>query len=320
MVTLSRMDAHKFPVAVLTFLLAAPGYSSDVSFQWYDSSHFSRVIVNGTQGIEKYPREWFAQDKLITDFRITDVVPSNSPAALQKYAAIKSYIDSLGLTAGTYVSGTAVLPEDKETYWPWSAVLIEWMPATAKYDGSWPDMPYRKLIDVTDPDTRHALHDGIKRLWQQSPALVRFIDNAGIHRSAGKAQPWASYCQNIEEIRKLAESMGALAIFNISLNVGEMSDEETAELISAVGSGGILLEAPWAKSIQKNPEATERARKRYRQLLDTGMGIIMAPPGTGPSQELVDWVSTWRKPSDHIYFAGVFYKQPNPKLFGPYKG
>ena len=44
--------------------------------------------MNATQGIETRPREWFAQDKLITDFRITDVRPPNSPAARQKYAAI----------------------------------------------------------------------------------------------------------------------------------------------------------------------------------------------------------------------------------------
>ncbi len=80
-----------------------------------------------------------------------------------------------------------------------------------------------------------------------------------------------------------------------------------------------LLEIPWHPNIQKNPAATERAIKRYRQLLDTGMGIIMPPPGVAPPPELVAWVRTWRKPSDHLYFAGVFYKQPDPKLFGPYK-
>ena len=67
--------------------------------------------------------------------------------------------------------------------------------------------------------------------------------------------------------------MGSLAIFNLALNVGEMSDEETAQLINAVGSGGTLVMTPWEKTIQRNPAATERAKKRYRQLLDTGMGI-----------------------------------------------
>ncbi len=305
----------------LTVLLAVVTLrSSTAPYQWHDSSHFTRVIVNATEGIESRPREWFAQDKLITDFRITGVNPENSAAAEQKYGAIRSYAaKTLGLAVGTYVSATAVIPEAKEAYWPWAAVPIEWMPATSRYSGTWPGMLFRKLVDVGDPATRQALQAGIKRLWEQSPAPVRFIDNAAIHRSVGPAiaQPWSDYCKNIEEIRKLAESMGSRAIFNLALNVGEMSDEETTELINAVGSGGIMLEAPWAKGIQRNPAATDRAKKRYRQLLDTGMGIIVAPPGYGPSQELVDWVNAWRKSSDHVYFAGVFYKQPDEKLFGP---
>jgi hypothetical protein len=293
--------------------------SSTAPYQWHGSSHFSRVIVNATEGVESRPREWFAQDKLVTDFRITGVNSENTAAAQQRYAAIRSYaVNTLGLAVGTYVSGISVIPEAKEAYWPWAVVPIEWMPATSKYSGNWPDLPFRKLIDVSDPATRQALQAGIKRLWEQSPAPVRFIDNAAIHRSVGPAiaQPWIDYCKNIQEISKLAESKGSLAIFNLALNVGEMSDEETTELVNAVGSGGIMLEAPLAKGIQRNPAATDRAKKRYRQLLDTGMGIIMAPPGYGPSQELVDWVNTWRKPSDHLYFAGVFYKQPDEKLFG----
>jgi len=291
--------------------------SATAPYHWHDSSHFSRVIVNATGGIESRPREWFAQDKLVTDFRIVDVNPTNTVAAEQKYAATRNYLDSLGLSVGTYVSGMSVIPQAKEAYWPWAVVPIEWVPATSKYSGTWPGLPFRKLIDVSDPPTRHGLQLGIKRLWEQSPAPVRFIDNAAIHRSTGTGQPWFSYCQNIEEIRKLAESMGSLAIFNLALNVGEMSDEETTQLIHAVGSGGILLEMPWAKGIQANPAATERAKRRYRQLLDTGMGIIIAPPGRSPSPELVAWINTWRKPSDHLYFAGVFYQQPDEKLFGP---
>ena len=178
-------------------------------------------------------------------------------------------------------------------------------------------MPYRKLIDVTDPETRRAFHAGIRRLWEQSPAPVRFVDNAAVHSSTGVGQPWSSYCANIEEIRKLGESMGSLQIFNISVHVGEMSDEETRLLIKAVGPDGILLEMPWHKNIQNSPAATERARKRYRQLLDSGMGIILAPPGVAPPQDLVDWVRTWRKPTDHLYLAGAFFKAPDMNLFGP---
>jgi len=313
-----RLPSSALKTAVMVMLAVVTLRSSPVRYQWHDSSHFSRVVVNATEGLESRPKEWFAQDKLVTDLRITGVNPTNSAAAEQRYAAIRSYaVETLGLAVGTYVSGMSVIPEANEAYWPWAVVPIEWMPANSRYSGTWPGIPFRKLIDVSDPATRHGLQAGISRLWEQSPAPVRFIDNAAIHHSAGTSQPWFNYCQNIEEIRKLAESMGSLAIFNLALNVGEMSDEETAELIKAVGPGGILLENPWAKSIQANPAATERAKKRYRQLLDAGMGIILTPPGQGPSQELVDWVNTWRKPSDHIYFAGVFYKQPDAKLFSP---
>ena len=172
------------------------------------------------------------------------------------------------------------------------------------------------LVDVTDSDTRHAFQAGIKRLWEKYPAPVRFVDNAAIHHSTGKGQPWASYCANIEEIRKLGESMGSLQIFNISVHVGEMSDEETRLLTKAVGSGGILLEMPWHQNIRNSPAATERAKLRYRQLLDSGIGIILAPPGAEPPQELVNWVRTWRQSTDHLYFGGAFYKAPEMKLFG----
>jgi hypothetical protein len=217
-------------VSVLTLAAVAAGvaYSfSGTSYRWHDSSQYSRVIVNATQGVETRPRQWFAQDKLITDYAITNADAIGRDKAAQEYEATYRRLESYGLAAGTYISGTAVLPEARETHWPWSAVPLEWMPAPSRYNGSWPAMDYRKIIDVTDPATRHSFQQGIKRLWEQTPAPVRFIDNAGIHRSAGKGQPWSSYCANIEEIRKVGESMGSLQIFNIPVHVGEMSDEDT---------------------------------------------------------------------------------------------
>ena len=307
-------------VSVLTLAAVAAGVaysSSGASYRWHDSSQYSRVIVNATQGIETRPPQWFAQDKLITDYAITNADAIGQAKAVQEYEATRQRLESYGLAVGTYISGTAVLPEARETHWPWATVPLEWMPATSRYSGTWPNMPYRKLIDVTDPGTRRAFHEGIKRLWEQSPAPVRFVDNAAVHRSAGVGQPWSSYCSNIEEIRKLGESMGSLQIFNIAVHVGEMSDEDTRLLIKAVGPGGILLEMPWHERIRNNPAATERAKNRYRQLLDSGMGIILAPPGAEPPQELINWVRTWRKPTDHLYFGGAFYKAPDMKLFGP---
>jgi hypothetical protein len=176
-------------------------------------------------------------------------------------------------------------------------------------------MDYRRMIDVSDPDTRRSFQRGIKRLWEQNPAPVRFIDNAAIHRSAGNGQAWSSYCANIEEIRKIGESMGSLQIFNIAMHIGELSDAEAGQLIAAVGSGGILLEMPWGEGVQRDPAATDRARTRYRQFLDTGMGVILVSSGGPPPEKLVKWVATWRKPTDHLYFAGAFWIAPDKKLY-----
>jgi hypothetical protein len=173
------------------------------------------------------------------------------------------------------------------------------------------------MIDVTDPSTRAAFRQGVRRIWQQFPAPVRFIDNAAVHHSAGISQPWSAYCQNIDEIRKLGESMGSIQIFNIAAHVGELSDEEVAQLIKAVGQGGIMLEMPWEPAIRRNPAATERARKRYRQILDSGVAIIMAPPGAEFPPDIAAWAQTWRKPTDKLYFAGAFYLRPNSKIYSP---
>jgi len=311
-------------LSALALVMAAVGAahsSSSPAYHWHDSSQYSRVIVNATQGIETRPRDWFTKDKLVTDFAITNLAVIGQEKAEQEYEATRQLLESYGLAVGTYVSGTSVVPQAKETQWPWPRVPIEWMPATARYSGTWPNTPYRKLIDVTDPATRQALHEGIKRLWEQHPAPVRFIDNAAFKPPMGGRQPWADYCTNIAEIRALGESMGSLQIFNIGAHVEDLSDDETRELIQAVGTGGILLEMPWPKDAAQHPAALARASQRYRQLLDTGMGVILDPPGGAPSQDLVNWVRSWRKPTDHIYFGGAFFKgPPDMNLFGPGDG
>lgn len=315
---LTKGARSRLLVALITVTAAITGlcYPIPDAYYWHDSSQYSRVIVNAQDGIEVQPKQWFAQDKLVTDFTVTNADVVGRDKAAEKYKATCDLLRSYGLAVGTYISGTMVMQESRETHWPWSLVPLEWMPTPTRYDGSWPSTDYRKIIDVTDPATRHAFQQRIKRLWDESPAAVRFIDNAAVHRSAGKAQPWVSYCANIEEIRKMGDSMGSRQIFNIAVHPGEMSDEETVQLIEAVGQGGILLEMPWHENIRNNPVATEKAKTRYRQLLDSGMGIIMAPPGAEPPKELVDWVSTWRKPTDHLYFGGAFYEPPNMRLFG----
>jgi hypothetical protein len=95
-----------------------------------------------------------------------------------------------------------------------------------------------------------------------------------------------------------------------------MSDEETRQLMAAVADHGIALEMPWHPNIRRSAVQTERAKVRYRQLLDSGMGIVMMPIDGDP-QQLVDWVRTWRKPADRLYISGAFYKAPDLQFFGP---
>jgi hypothetical protein len=273
------------------------------------------VIVNAQQGVESDPKEWFSRDSLVTDLTIGDANKLSTEAAKQQYGTLRDLLVSYGLAVGTYISGTSVEPLDKETKYPLAVIPIESMAKDSLYAGSLPDEPFREIIDVTDPGTRHSFQAAIKTLWEETPAPVRFIDNAAVHRSAGKGQPWASYCQNMKEIRELGEAMGSVPIFNVAVHVGELSDAEAAQLIEAIGHGGLLLEMPWHSEIRKDPAATEHARLRYRQLLDSGMAIIMAEPGAEPSSTLVNWVTTWRKPSDHLYFSGAFWKQPDLRLY-----
>ncbi len=223
---------HKTVVLLVALTLSRA--ASVPKYVWPDSDQYSRVIVNATQGIESRPRSWFTHDKLVTDFAITNVDQIGNDAAVKEYEVTRQILKSWGLAVGTYISGTTVLSQKRETRWPWQTVPSEWMPATARYVGNWPTMPDRKIMDVSDPETMRSFHKGLKQLWEQSPAPVRFVDNAAIHSSAGKGQAWKAYCANILEIRKIGESMGSLQIFNVALHVGLLSNEETQDLITAV--------------------------------------------------------------------------------------
>jgi hypothetical protein len=287
-------------------------------YHWHDSSTYSRVIVNATQGIETRPREWFARDRLVTDLQITNVAVIGPSQAREQYWNSRKLLESYGLFVGTYASGTTVLPEVEQTSWPQRTVPIERMPPSAHYVADWPGAPDRKIIDVSDPQTRHAFQKELFRLWNDVPAPVHFVDNAAVHHSAGKGADWSAYCANIREIQRMGAASGSVQIFNIAVHVGLMSDDETAQLISAVAGGGICLEMPWHRNIRQSPQQTENAKNRYRQLLDSGMGVIMMPLD-GDVRALVEWVRTWRKPTDHVYISGAFYKAPDLEVFGPGK-
>jgi hypothetical protein len=301
--------------AVVLLVALTLSAASVPKFEWPDSDHYSRVIVNATQGIESRPRVWFAQDKLVTDLAITNVDQIGNAAAVKEYDAIRHTLESWGLAVGTYTSGTTVITQTRETHWPWQTVPSEWMSISTHYIGDWPTMPYRKILDLSDRETMNSFHEGLKRLWERTPAPVRFVDNAGIHSSAGKGQKWNDYCTNMLEIRRIGESMGSLQVFNIAMHVGMLSDDEMKNLISAVGGNGIAIEMPWSPAIRKDKTLTRNAEARYRQLLDAGEAIILIPLDVD-AQPLAAWVRTWRKPTDHLYLAGSFFKPPDLNVFG----
>jgi hypothetical protein len=312
----SNHRARLFVLVALVNIQVSSNGEQAKAYRWHNSARYSRVIVNATQGIENRPREWFAQDQLVTDFAITNADSVGVVEAQKRYWAVRQQLESYGLVVGTYISGMSVRPKAEEQSWPPSMVAIERMPSTARYSGNWPGAPHRMLVDPSDPGTRHNLQNEILKLWKEVPAPVHFVDNVAIHRSCGAGAAWSAYCANIKEIRKMGESLGSVQVFNLAVHVGFMSDTETQQLIDAVGSHGICLEMPWHRKFRQNAELTEKARLRYRQLLDSGMGIIMMPLDGDP-QQLANWVWTWRKPSDHLYISGVFTKAPDMRLFGP---
>jgi len=297
-------------------LIAAQNVGARVALGWRNSQTFCRVIVNATQGIESRPRGWFQRDWLITDFKITNVDSVGIEKAKEEYTATRAILESYGLAVGTYISGTNAMPRSHQSWWPPQTVAIEDMPDDARYQGTWPGNPARKIIDVTDKATRHAMQRAMQTIWKATPAPVRFVDNAAVHRSSGGAQDWSGYCANIREIRVMGSAMGSRQIFNIALNVAFMSDQETQLLIQAVGDHGIALEAPWRRELRRNAELTEKTRARYRQMLDAGMAVVMLPLDGDPL-ELAEWVHTWRKSTDRIYIEGPFQKPPDEALFGP---
>jgi hypothetical protein len=79
--------------------------------------------------------------------------------------------------------------------------------------------PGCKIIDLTDPDMRGVFQGAMGQLWLSVTAPARFVDNATVHPRVIRMQSWKSYCENIEEIRKTAESMGSRAIFNFPVHV-----------------------------------------------------------------------------------------------------
>jgi hypothetical protein len=93
-------------------LLASTGTaqtSPTATFQWPDSSRYSRVIVNAQEGMEGYPKEWFSQDTLVTDLTIADTRNKSPEAAMQQYQALRELLTSYGLAVGTPIERSLML-------------------------------------------------------------------------------------------------------------------------------------------------------------------------------------------------------------------
>jgi hypothetical protein len=293
----------------------AAAVAKSAPFQWPDSSTYWRALVNVNQYIQKYMQmhpQWFEHDKLVTDLAVQDV--QNHDQAVHTYQGVRALLESHGMYVGTYTSGTAVRARTANTNYPPRNVSTEDMPASTKYAGTWPGHPELQFLDLSDANTRRAFHENLRKIWQDTPAPIRFVDNAAIHSSAGKGQAWEAYMKNIEEIRQLGDSMGSHVIVNISMHAGMLSDQELAQLLHAIGTGnGICVEMPWARSIRENPSATQRQQQRYRQLLDSGLAIVMIPVAI-PQDQLASWLRSWKKIADHLYLATPFFKEPDMSI------
>ena len=299
-------------LVLFTPAIGCSPHASDLS-HWPDASRYWHVIMNADQNIENYVRihpEYFVHDKLVTDLGVDDVKIGGEENARQTYKRVRSLLESKGMYVGTYVSGRTVSRQAQtHTRLPPYSACVEEMPPNARYLGSWPSDPDRKIIDVDDADTRHALERGILRLWKAYPAPFHFVDNMTPHPMVQRGNSWKAACQYMAELREMGESLGSRVLFNIPMHVGLLSDQETHQLIRAVGEGGIVLEMPWHSTIRQSKQATDRAAFRYRQLLDSGMAIVMIPVST-PLDQLTSWVQTWRKPTDRLYVAVPFFKPP----------
>jgi hypothetical protein len=290
---------------------------------WPDASSYWAALVNVTTAVNTYLANhsaYFTNDKIVTDLEANSVNYADSTSvnnAKNAYNQARTTLMSRGLLVGRYISGTNVEPMANEDRYPYSIVPIENMPSFAKYYGQWSSsQPWRMIINVSDAPTRAAFQTQIKQEWQKNPSNIYFLDNAANHE--GSTQPWADQCKNMYEINQLAQSMGARAIFNISMLPGGISDTDMNLLVNALNGGGVTFEQPWEAVVSNSATLTANAVKQYRRLLDSGIAVVMIAQNSAsqatPAQ-LKAWVATWRKPSDPLYLSLSFFTAPDPTIY-----
>ena len=295
-------------------LIAVALAASAATYTWPDPQQNGLVLVNANQDMAVYLRnhpDWFRAGELVLDLSVRN--QNDAAAAARERDDIVAQLAGKGLTAGTYTSGTTVEPLAAIQLWPFDKAPVEWMPPHFASTGSWPGDAARKMVDVRDHRARRALQEGMRRLWRQTGAPIRFVDNAAAHSSTGGTLPWQAYCDNMREIRLMAESMGSRVAFNVAMHPAMLSDADMAQLIAAVGAGnGILMEDPWGAATRESADLSARAQTRYRQLLNAGIAIV-ALTGNVPPAALLAWVASWRRRNDRLYIGWPFFKDPGKR-------
>ncbi len=310
------MSLHKLVKRLLFFALAVMlGSAAATALPWPDPKKSPRVILYADQMlVEQYMHdhpEWFQHDFLVGGFYIKDVVYGESDAAIKKSGFLRQTLRRKRILYGSYISGTTVIHELSLTKYPADAVSIEDLPPKMHYLGAWLRQPDQTVVDLSDTYSREELQKAIHQLWQHTPSLMRFIDNAAVHPRVALLQPWDAYCKNMAELRDMAEAAKANVIFNVFVRPWELSDKEVNQLTAAVGPGNaISLPLPWSKSIKDDKTANAWAIYRYRQILKSGVVVILIPSDDAPIEELIHWTSTWKKPNDHIYYASPIWEAP----------
>lgn len=308
-----RFAGKTLLLTLTAMLVAAPAFAA-LHWPWPDTSKHPRVILYADQNMatdfKEHP-DWFAKDFVVAGFYISKVVYGQSDEAIRMYGYLHQKFIYNKIYLGSYMSATTVIHELSLTKYPADAVSMEELSPKTKLLGPWMRDGTHQVVDLTDPASRKDLQNNIHLLWAHVPVQLRFLDNAAVHPRVAAGQPWAAYCANMKELRKLAEYTDANTMFNVFVRPWEMSDEETKQLIDAVGWGNaVSLPLPWSKSIKDDKNANAWAIYRYRQMLKAGLAIVLVPSDDAPEEALVHWVSTWKQKGDHIYYAFPEWKAP----------
>ena len=236
---------------------------------------------------------------------------ANPTKAIKQVFDAREKLFNRRIYAGTAISGTTAVGEFSLRQYPAPAVSIEDLSVKTKYLGKWLREPSQVVVDLSDKASREDLQSEIRLIWLHSVSRIRFIENAAVHPRVAALQKWSDYCDNMEGLGRIAESLKANVIFSIFMRPWEVNDKEMKQLISGVGAyNAIAMQIPWSKSIKEDTNAKNWAIYRYRQILDSNIVVILVPSDDAPIAELTKWVSTWRRPTDMIFYSQSSRSEP----------